>query len=785
MQYHGRKRIYSDIKLLNELLDYKLNSEEFMKNEKVVEVISQVVDELKNKDSGFVLFSAAHGLERRLILVACTNISSYNIYTWKAKEKIEKPFEATIHQKNAKINIEEFLSETCYGTPVNSDQLIQALLTESLTGYSINKNKALEFKEFVSKDGRTKSKQSAEIIEDKTLGSMILSGRRLTSGMSSVTKDTVTKIKAFAEKLSCEDLKLNISTEGIYSDRMLFGKIIDVRELDNRRYYQIDFLKYKRSQSPLTVGTVIGAVSAGTSSHQLNLKKIGNCWSAETKDYGSQSEYDVEDLKKIPYNFIDIGRPMIGIQTSSSTWKLFIGQDPRVDENVEEELEKEVQKELEKLAVNVDLDQTFVANEKKRNSYYQRYSSSEKHLTEELAPLQFRLKTLKRMVDEHHYLVKKKEAFGSDVLITDKIKYNHSEGKVSYNDFSIAINDELIKARLFESFDRYLVEFYRGNITEQEILDDLLRKTFITIEDRIQARNKSDFNIDIKINETIDLKIEGKTTSSKALLLYLNGQRFNKNELLEVIKEITCYRSQEEADRFIRNIGRLGLSVYIGITSGYEIEYPKEKGKEEEDGVKRIFKFRKLKGRSNYELILDTTHIPLKGKKLITMLYQKFNDEYVHDFFNKIDKYIFETCDSSLNYLKYRFLIDSSYDAFKNQSKEFLDKKVKDTESEYVRYFNKKSRQMMEGIKVKGLSGNNYIIAYDNKNSYVFIDPLQLEKKDEGLDAYKEGKYICMIDQSNIKSNIGYDTVVSKLLALKNDSSIAHTIYNLEEEIGE
>lgn len=278
----------------------------------------------------------------------------------------------------------------------------------------------------------------------------------------------------------------------------------------------------------------------------------------------------------------------------------------------------------------------------------------------------------------------------------------------------------------------------------------------------------------MRINNSIDLKIEGKLSSNSVLLMYLNDQRFNKNEILEVIREITCYRSQQEADTFIKNIGRLGLSVYIGITSGYEVEYPKTRY---HNKYNRIFRFRKLKGRSNYELILDNTNIPLKGKKLISILYKAFNNEYVHNFHNKIDNYIFDTCDNTGNYLQYKFLIDSSYTKFKDKAKAFLDKKVEDTQSEYVKYFNKKSRKTMEAIKVTGLSGNIYIIAYNENDSFVFLNPV---RKD---DVYEDGKYICMIDQSNIKSNIGFDTVVSKLMSLKNDSSIAHTIYNLEEEL--
>jgi hypothetical protein len=85
----------------------------------------------------------------------------------------------------------------------------------------------------------------------------------------------------------------------------------------------------------------------------------------------------------------------------------------------------------------------------------------------------------------------------------------------------------------------------------------------------------------------------------------------------------------------------------------------------------------------------------------------------------------------------------------------------------------------LEAVKLTGLSGNEYIVAFDSKDSFVFVGP---QKKEEN-EYYSDGKYICMVDQSNIKSNIGYDTVISKLMALRNDSLIAGTIYNLDEEL--
>jgi hypothetical protein len=117
--------------------------------------------------------------------------------------------------------------------------------------------------------------------------------------------------------------------------------------------------------------------------------------------------------------------------------------------------------------------------------------------------------------------------------------------------------------------------------------------------------------------------------------------------------------------------------------------------------------------------------------------------------------------------------------SFKEKSRKFLDKKVEDVEGEYCTYLPERKKKPLEAVKLTGLSGNEYIVAFDAKDSFVFISP---QKKEEN-EYYSDGKYICMVDQSNIKSNIGYDTVISKLMALRNDSLIAGTIYNLDEEL--
>jgi hypothetical protein len=796
MQFQSVQYAYDNLQLLNSLLDYKMNSEEFMKNEKVIETVSKVVDNLKGKDQGYILFSIAYGLQRKIILVTKSS-NRYFIYQWNTRDSIEKPFEAIILDENFSIDLIVYALEIAEESSLSMDECIEYMLVDSLTGYKLNKDRPKELVEFMKVDGNIDSYSNEVCAEHKELSELLTIARLQTHEMKKQKEETKNNIIRFGDRLKCDDLKIRMNTQNIHINEILVGKIEKVKELGNKRIFKINYTQYKRNSKIQNYGIVVGSALAEGRGRDLTIYNYINCkcYLANTQNYGGrETDYDVSDLKRIPYNYIDEGRLLIGLRTSNYEFRLIISPDPRVESDFKQIFKEETSQITDKLIKeNLCLDETTVGDETTGITYYKHIESiikressttKETETIELVSPLQLKLKTIKRMVDEHNYLVKKKSAEGSDVFITDKIKYNHSKGRIAYNDFSIEINDELVKSKLYKHFDGYLVSYYRGSISEQEILDGLLDTVFSTLEERLMAAHKEDYKINIIINDSINLEVEGKLTKNRSLLLYLNTQRFNKNELLSVVREITCYRSQEEANRFITNIGKIGLSVYIGISTGYEIEYPKkERDDEHEIPVKRIFKFRKLKGRSSYELILDSTHIPLSGKQLINILYQQFIGEHVVDFFKKIDKTIFESCESSLNYLKYKFLIDSSYEAFKNKAKEFLDKKVNDTDSKYVLYYNKKSKKNMEAIKVNGMSGSTYIIAYDSKNSFVFMDP-SLSKTKATEELYEEGKYICMIDQSNIKSNIGYDTVVSKLMALRNDSSIAHTIYNLEEEIG-
>lgn len=758
---------YDPVELMDDLLSYKIDSTTFIENEKLVKILCDAIDNLiKKEQSGYFLMSISVRQKSTLKLVTKRS-SQFIIHSWTMNEKIEKPINITIHEEGDE-DIIDWAQNTSNTNGVRYDaDLITLLISESLTGYCINKKNLIEHIEFLKQDRKEFTGDDSPRFKETTDIYEFFRNRLIEKA-----KDIRDMVTSYAQRLNCDKLEITVDVPGIKLDPW-FGvaKIVKVRQRGNSRLFQMEC--HRIADGKINGCIVIGNRNAGVKSDSLNLRPIGNLAIAEVRNcYGFDG---TRALERIPYEFVDEGRTLV-IINRGDYWNIIVGPDPRSSTedpvaNIKRILEQYVDTVLQRTAeVNArifDKDKCYVL------AQYERIVQKEQI---DIKPLQLKLKALKRMIEEYQYIVKKEKAKGKDVTITDKVKYNHERGEVQYNDFSFAVDDEMIKNSFMSDFDNYVVKYFRGTQTEEEILNDILDNIFYAISRRLNTYSSESTTINIRMNNAVNIKLEIKESKGGARLIYINGQRFNKNEVVTVLKEMTCYRSQDEADMFIRNIGKIGLSVYIAISTGYEVEFRNRFNKEE--AIKRIFRFRKHKGRSNYSLILDTVEIPITGKVLINTLYSKFIGEQVPDFDKKIPKLIMSSVSSSLDYAKYKFLIDSTYESFQKNSMDFLTKKVADVGGKFCKYFNRKNNKIMDAIEVTGLSGKKYVITYDKTNSWVFLNP----EVDEGGN-YKDGKYVCMIDQSNIKSNIGYDTVIAKLLALRNDSVIANRIYNLKEEL--
>ncbi len=773
------QKVSTPREVLDTLLNYKLDVDSVNNAEVAIKTVCEATDSFEGKETGFRLIKITNDKKSNLHLInkSAGRWYPFTILTWTINEKIEKGIEAKALDSGDE-DILQWMSTTTddyrnknEGFDAYPDDMIDYIIADSLMGQVVSKKRFTDQCEFMSSNGKTKNISISKQTDGSTTKELNSIFEHFNSVKELKRKEIREIISAFAKKLECDPLRLNVVHNCIKSGAVYIGKITKVLQGNNTRTYQIKILPFD-GMDEIKQSTLVATAKAGVQGDALKLSNLEDLWMAETRPW-TYDDAKITNFGRMPYNFVDEGRIILSIPRHGGHYDIIIGPDPRIDKEPIEHIKTVLEKYVDVLTKNLTkLTGTTIIKGKIHMNYDSFESAVSKDSTE-VKPLQIRLKALKKMVDEYKYIVQKQKAVGSDVNISDKIKYNHSEGKVSYNDFSIAIDDELLKQRLFQTFESYLITYYRGETSEETILNDILDKIFTELKNRVNSYSAENSVITIKLNDCIEIKLEIKTTANKAKLTYLNGQRFNRNEVLTVLRELTCYRSQEEANKFISNIGKLGLSVYIGMTSGYELKL---------GSSNKLFRFKKLKGRSKYVMILDTIEIPIKGKELVNILFAKFIGEQVTSCEDKIQKIIFESVESSKDYVRYKFLIDSAYEAFKERSQAFLTKKVTDVQGEFCSYWNSKGNRNMTAITLVGMSGHRYIIAYDNKDSYVFIDP---ELKKGAKNVYENGKYVCMIDQSNIKSNIGYDTVISKLLALKNDSVIAGTIYNLEEELSE
>ena len=769
--YTEKTNLHADkIELLDILIDSNMTSNEYSNNQNIIEKLGDFVDDFMTRLNGYALFSITNKKTTELkLLIKTHNDNSgwrpdkLDLYSWVIPQVIEQVIDFKLYKNESNLDLINKIIELKNFTRVNNDEIFSAVVVETFNGYDINLNKFESFQKLIN------IKHTIEITlnEEIELRKIYLSILQIITDEKNKIQNNIT---TFITRLNCPKLTINYDINVIDSDSLRLIKIDDVKSLGIKRFYTTNSIE-KKDKKYLNYVEVNKKDAISRNSYDYDLKKIDNIFIAKTR---TLSNYSISDyLAKVPFNFIDASRYILIVDIDNYS-HILISEDPRINPNYLNDFLNCSLKYIN-LAIStyLNFNNTTITKTKGDIQFYNYKNFIKTEDEESPSPLQQNFKILKLMVDEYNYVDKKQKVQGSDILITDKIKYNNSTGAITYNDFNIAVDDKYIQSALQEIFESFLVQYYRNDISEQQILDQSLDKLFKTLSYRLQLKEKDNFTIPITINNLVKINIECKKSTSETKLFYINNQRFNKNEIILVIREMTCYRTQNQADLFIKNIGKVGLSVYIGITTGYELTL---------NGKNTIFKFKKEKGRSNYQLILESLSMPIVSKELINVLYRQFiGDANVTT--DKLKTIIYKLSNSSKNYLKYKFLIDSTYTSFYTKSKELLDRKIKETESKEVKYVNASTHKKLDAILITGSSTRQYVLAYDKQNSYVFIDPI-LDKTSSPTDEiYASGKYICMIDQSNIKNNIGFDTVIAKLLALKHDSIIAKTIYNLEDEL--
>jgi len=753
----------ADKDLFDKLFFQHLRLNEITNNDEIILDFTDSITDTLNKINGYGLFTIDIKMKSYVILLLTTTQhgSKYHFCYISNEDRSIDAGTSFTKEVISNEDLYKFIQDSKNGKTLNDVDIVDTIITKTMLGYKINKSKLIEIKTELDKYDNVSDYVSTDLpAKFKTVNKAIKNS----------SQDVLNK---YTEVINKFELPLSGLPEVDYlqarpkdgasyrSNYVTVARIDKVFNMNNVRYALVTSIS--DDSKTYCNRYVIKQAATKNSSDTLEIEK-----STATYKIIDKGLYDDRIVSQLPYNYLDEGRLIIAVGSGSQFKKLIIFEDPKI---------KSIPAKQYAISIDDAIGYVIKSNiavtncslhieENKTNLQLSRYSdSSNMHITQKEM-----IKAIKNISNEYNYVVKKQTASGDDVKITDNILYAHESGKISYNDFAIEINNERIKNRLFSTSQDFMLKFFRKEITEEQIIEKITDIIYKELDVMVN-RGAVEQTFNIKFNHNVDIKIEVCKGGNN--FTYINESRVNKNEIVSILKEVSCYNSQNAADTFIKNITKKGLSVFVGLSSGYFVD-------------KKYFKFKTTKTNGVYIMNIDGIDINIKGKKLFNTLFnigvldgRSGTKSNISDA-DYINNHVFSTVNTKFDYIKYKIMIDKSYQLFIDNSKTFLNKKVDDLGASHTTYHDNNGTAY-DAIKVTGLSGTNYIIAYNLKESFVFMNA---DVKDETENKiYDNGTYICMIDQSKMKASVGYDTVVSKLLSLKNDSVIASTIYNLEDEL--
>ena len=772
-----------DKELYDALFFNHLNLNEITNNDTIIDAFTKDIDALLNKKEGFALFTVDVKKKSHVILLVVTLLhgsSRTSGYITTEDKDIDVGTTYKLEQTKD-ISLWRTIKDSVNAyRRITENDVVDMLLQKTLIGYRVNTSKL---------DSTLQLLEAYNDITEVTVERNYTNTNDLMFNYNDMYTTSFKNVKNIVDKAEERyDFKLegsvfcnsirpipNSQQSGYYYNDATFtvAHIDSVMKIGNIRFAMyttttaLTDKSYKISKFVIKYSPTMSSSDSATIKYKTKSFLINGI---------SGINHMSSILERIPYNYIDKDRTIVAYGDSRRYHHVVVSEDPMINEY---DLDEIINSSLKYLMLeNITLDSLrLYTNEAKTNSLdVASYLSTGSYNT--FANKKTLMKALKSLNDEYKYLYKKVKADGEDIKITDSILYTHDTGQIEYNDFAFAIDDERVKDILGRNAKNSVISYYRKEKTEEEVINLLTEVMYAKLADIISYVSEK-ITINITFNKTVKVKLEFYRNESS--MTYINDCRINKNEIINLLREVSCYTSQASADKFIRNITKRGLSVFIGLSSGFFLD-------------KKFFKFKTTDKNGIYNMNIDGVDIKIKGKKVFNTLYNIciLNNRTTSRGVSNVEfvnNHIYKNAISKFDYIKYKIMIDKSYQLFIDKSRGFLDKKVSELGAEHVMYYDENQGKNYAGINVTGTSGKTYTIAYDLKESFVFMD-----SEDDGVaeqyadnepkrKQYKNGTYICMIDQSKMKASVGFDTVVSKLLSLKNDSVIASTIYNLEDEL--
>lgn len=280
------------------------------------------------------------------------------------------------------------------------------------------------------------------------------------------------------------------------------------------------------------------------------------------------------------------------------------------------------------------------------------------------------------------------------------------------------------------------------------------------------------------VNIVISIKVKFSEESSiTSLRFYLNGYPIKRNELIPVTKNALCFDTQEGFDKFADGVSKCSLAFREILTEGIMVNLKigsAERSKTIFLELEREKKTAFLIIRNKEDKIISK--IKMKGGLGSLSSFQTGEDSNNNMKYGRFIKLF-----PSLDIKSFRTLIDMGtfvIDSRIARSRKLLEDAIKQVEAEWGSFTY--GSKTIDGIKVTGKSGTSYVVELQQiSKTKSTVNNHSLQGVAGAVYRLPELGYVCIVDKDH--RQVGYDIVVNRLLALRNDLFIARYINTLKQ----
>jgi hypothetical protein len=281
------------------------------------------------------------------------------------------------------------------------------------------------------------------------------------------------------------------------------------------------------------------------------------------------------------------------------------------------------------------------------------------------------------------------------------------------------------------------------------------------------------------VQAVVSVRVSGPRNTAKWMI---NGNKVRRDEINPVLKRAICFEDQDSYNQFLADVQVLSLRARNLITRGLEITIISNNNMRvpvllefsrsgrtwslmirNPDGTE--FKRHVIKGgATKFANILAAIE---RARRMGSI---QERDMSVTQFLNTAKAI------PTLGIESVRRLLATGLKTINEalaRSRKLLEDTARIVKADHIEHTY--GSKTMKGYKVTGSSGNAYLVACDKVTTH--ISDRHGTTKLGGVYSLPQLTYVCIVDKSN--DQMGYDIVVNRLLALKNDSFIAGSVTTL------